>query len=243
MTEENSVASEVVPVVETPVTPEPVVETPPPVQEKMVRQSEVSNAIKLAKRDSERKGYERAKREFEERQVQNASSEQSQSQPASSIGGIVQQTPEQIRQMIYEEARRLAADATAEKIVQDYEGKVAQTKEKYPDAAEKIDKLKLDRHPNLVMWLNGMDNTGDVLKDIAENPEKVAQILMLASSGLTEAAQDALLRISASIKANEEAKKQPQAPDPLGQIKPSAISTDNGSLSVSDFRKQSWLRK
>jgi hypothetical protein len=55
-------------------------------------------------------------------------------------------------------------------------------------------------------------------------------------------AQREMHKLSDSIKKNEEAKSQPSVDEPLQPIKHSTVGTDNGSLTVRDLRKQSWLR-
>jgi hypothetical protein len=125
----------------------------------------------------------------------------------------------------------------ADKIAQNFESKMDAAKTKYADFDEKYAALNIEQHPELVLWTQGMDNVGDVMYDIASNPEKVASVLMLARGGFPQLAQQKLQSLSASISANEAAKKIPEVSEPLSQVKPSNIGADNGDMSVTDFRK------
>jgi hypothetical protein len=203
--------------------------------EKMIPQSQLEKIVKLAKRDSERSGYEKARNEY-------AGYQAPQEQQAPSMGGMIQMTPEQLEQRILETANKVATRQMADTIEKDFYRSVDEAKDADPEFAIKYDKLNIEQHPELILWTHGMENRTKVLGDLAENPTKFANILMLAKSGLGELAKDELRKISSSMKANQEALKQPVANEPLDHLKPSSIGTDNGSMTVSDFKSQSWLR-
>ena len=202
--------------------------------EKMIPQSQVN---KIAAREAHQ-AADRARRdayaEFERQKPQQADA---QSQQPSSLGGMQQQNPEQIRQLIREEAYRMSNQAMADKIAQNFESKMDAARSKYADFDEKFSALNIEQHPELVLMTQDLDNVADVMYDIASNPEKVAQVMMLARSDFPQLARQKLHSLAASIAANEAAKKTPEAPEPLGQVKPSNIGADSGDMSVSDFRK------
>lgn len=206
-------------------------------QEKLLSQKEVQRIAAKEKRD----GYERGRKAALE-ELQRQQAEIPAQSTGGSMGGISQMSEEGIRQMIQQEALKMSNYALAQKIEQNYLNKIDQARDKYPDFDEKYEALNIEQHPNLVLWMDGLDNVGDVVYDIASNPEKFASILMLANGGSPKLAQTKLNQLSASIKANEAAKKQPIAPAPLSQIQPSSVGVDGGVNSVSDFRKQKWLR-
>jgi hypothetical protein len=53
-----------------------------------------------------------------------------------------------------------------------------------------------------------------------------------------------LAKLINSIDANAQAAQTMATPkEPLSQIKPSAVRGDNGTMSVKELRKQSWLKK
>lgn len=182
-----------------------------------------------------KEAYERAK--------QDAMNEYQASQAAtSSMGGMPGVSQEQIRTLIQQEAYRMSNEAMANQIASNFTAKMSQGEAKYTDFKEKVDALNLSSHPQLVMWTEKLDNAADVMYDIANNPTKVAHILMLANGGFPDLAQKELQKLSSSIKTNEDAKKVPSVNEPLGQLKPSTIGTGDGSRStVTDLRAQPWL--
>jgi hypothetical protein len=214
------------------------VETPPPVQEKMIPASHVSKiAAREAKQAAERARQETLA-EFQKQQVQQDTAPQT----PSSMGGIPQISPEQMEQHIMAAAHRMSTQMTANKMAQDFEAKINAEIQEDPDFGDLYDKMNIAQHPELVIWMNGMDNSAKVVKDLAQNPAKFANILMLAKSGLGDLAQSELTKLSTSIKTNLAAQAQPKAKEPLDQLSPSSVGVDSGSMSVSDFQKMDWLR-
>ena len=110
--------------------------------------------------------------------------------------------------------------------------------QEFEEFEKKYKALQIERHPELILWSNSLDNTADVIADIADHPTKMANILMLAKSGLQHLAQQEFTKLSVSIKANQAAQKQPVANAPLTKVNASNIgSVDDSQLSVADFRK------
>lgn len=209
-------------------------ETPAAPAEKMIPQSQVN---KIAAREAHQ-AAERAKREAYEDFERRQANTQTQTEKPQNIGGMNNaHDPEQIRKLIREEAYRISTQENANRIAQNFESKMDAAKTKYPDFDEKYAALNIEQHPELVLWTQGMDNVGDVMYDIASNPTKVAQVLMLARGGFPQLAQQELHKLSASIAANEAAKNVPDVSEPLSQVKPSNIGADSGDMSVTDFRK------
>lgn len=215
------------PVIESVVAPAESQQTAP-AAEKMIPQSQVS---KIAAREA-REAAEKARAEV------RAQYERSQNQQTGSpnLGGIQQHSQDDIRRMIQEEAYKMSQHAMAQQIEKDWLSTMNAEKDKDPEFAELYDELNIEAHPDLVLWVNGMDNKAAIVKDIAKNPGKFSSILMLARSGSPELAKKELNKLSVSIKANEEAQKQAKVDAPLSQMKPSNIGTDNGEMSVSDYR-------
>ena len=241
---ESQVASPEV-VKETPIQSQEVVaeavpkEEAPPVQEKMIPQSQVNKIAAREARQAAEKGRNEARLEFERLQAQKAAETQ---QPASQMGGIPQFTPEQLEQHIMAAAHRLSTQSMAEQMAKDFESKIKAEIEADPDFGELYDSLNIARHPDLIIWMNGMDNSAKVVKDLAQNPAKMANILMLANSGMPHLAQKELLKLHDSIKVNQAALAQPKAKEPLDQLSPTNVGVGSGEMSVSDFQKADWLR-
>jgi uncharacterized OsmC-like protein len=209
----------------------------PVVQEKMIPQSQVNKiAAREAKQAAERTRHE-MQAEYERQRVS-----QEVQQAPSQMGGMPQFSPEQMEQHIMAAAHRMSAKMTADKMAADFESKIKAEIESDPDFGDVYDSLNIVQHPELVIWMNGMDNSAKVVKDLANNPAKFANILMLAKNGMGTLAQRELTKLSDSIKVNQEAQAQPKVKEPLDQLSPSSIGTGSGEMSVSDFMKMDWLR-
>jgi hypothetical protein len=201
--------------------------------EKMLPQSQVNKIAAQARSE----GVERARKEYEAKLAESQSS----------MGGISQMSPEHLQQMIAEAAQKhvdqQARMMTANKLVHEFTSKVTAGSAQYPDFEEKVSQLRLDKNPLLVVLANSADNTAGVLYDLANHPHKIGNILALANNPATEhLAQLEIMRLSKSIKDNEDAQKQAMPADPLSQLKPSTLGKDNGVMSVKDLRGQDWLR-
>lgn len=213
----------------------PVVEKP---QEKLLKQSEVNEIVGSAKREA----YEKGKREsLAEYQKSQALVQQPNYNANQTIGGMSQLSDEKIRQLINEEAQTMTNMAVAQKIANEFTQKMMAAKDKYPDFEQVVGELNLVDMPQIVNWANSLDNTADVMYELAKYPEKLSSVTVLAYTNPRKATV-LLQKLSDSIKQNESALKQPSASEPLSQIKPSTTGTDNGSRTVSDLRKQPWLR-
>ena len=105
-----------------------------------------------------------------------------------------------------------------------------------------MDSLELSTIPEVVQLANTVDNTADVMYELGKNPHKVASLLTLTRYGNVKLAYAETKKLSDSIKQNQNALQQPVPPEPLSQLKPSNVGTDNGVLTVRELRKQSHLR-
>jgi hypothetical protein len=208
-----------------------------PVQEKMIPQSQVSKIAAREARQAAEKTRREMQAEYDKQQVQ-----QQTEQPASQMGGMPQMSQEQIEQYIFNAAQKMSTQMTANKMAQDFESKIKAEIEADPDFGDLYDTLNIEAHPELIIWMNGMDNSAKVVKDLANNPTKFANILMLAKSGMGSLAQRELTKLSDSIKTNLAAQAQPKVKEPLDHLSPSSVGAGNGEMSVSDFMKQDWLR-
>lgn len=88
---------------------------------------------------------------------------------------------------------------------------------------------------------NNFDNTADIMYELGKNPSKAVILKQLAQlnpkMGVLE-----IQRLSDSIKQNQNARQVPSAQPALSQLTPSLTKTDNGPVTVSDYRNQAWLR-
>jgi hypothetical protein len=192
-------------------------------QEKMIPQSQVNKLMARQKREAE----ERARHRYESQQQSVAMSHQNGPLNAQQVDELVQ--------------NRFLMQR-AQEIEQQFTQKIQAAMYSDPEFADLYDSLNLEKNPTLgpmVMWANEMDNTADVLKEIAKNPSKFANILMLLQSAPALAKREMVV-LSSSIKKNQEALKQKQAKPPLEQLKPSTTVTSSGNKkwTVSELRRK-----
>lgn len=218
----------------TPVTPAP---------EKMLPQSQVNDIVHARTRETaakhEKLGYERAQAEYQQRQTQNPG------QQASSMGGMQQQSPDDIRKMIAEHSDQLQKQAAWSHTVNTFAQRIEAAKTEYPDLESRVAALGIGNIPEVALLATGFDNTADIMDDLSkpENAYKVTNIVAAARTpGLMHLAQQQMQVLVASIKANKTALNSPKANAPLDQINHSIKGTDNGRMSQSDLRNQDWLR-
>lgn len=168
-----------------------------------------------------------------------------QAQP-SSIGGMQQMSPDQIRQMIATEAPKALQDhANAmqqKQLVDSFVSKMQAAEAKYPGLEGKLNELDYSTIAPLVKMANEMENTGDIMNELIENPMKMGNLVSLLYTQPKLAAK-AIQNLSQSIKQNTEAQAQEKtATEPFGHVKSSTVSgKDDGDMTVSDF--QSMFKK
>lgn len=214
-------------------------QTPVEPQERTFRQSEVNEIVKKAKygavEDFKRLSYQQP--DYVQQKMDH--------QPSQSHGF----SEHDMRRLAAEEAKRLrdewVQDAqqksqieAAQRIVNNYTSKVSQGKEKYQDFDKVTGDIEIRRFPNVLQILGEyVDNAHDVLYDLGKDRVKLANLENLANIS----PQDAIIhaqRLSQSIKDNEAAAKVRLPNEPLTQVRPSHTGTDNGAMSVKDFRRK-----
>ena len=178
------------------------------------------------------KAYEKAKREV--------AMEQPQGTP--SLGGMQQLTEQQIRDMIAKEMpshlEQHIHRATNERMVDTFVGKVRAAEQKYPgleDSLNKFDYTRGDGMTDIIFAANQLENTADVMKEVIDNPSKLATLLTLSRQPY--ALQQAMNKISDSIKQNQAApEREETAVTQKLKASPTA-AIDGGNMSVTDYRK------
>ena len=227
--------------------PEVVVQPEP---EKMLSQSEVNKLVGKIREETKERTYRKARQEImaEMQNLQAPTQNQEMSQAAPSSMGGMSFNPDLIRQMIAEETAKQAQAIKEQhahemhrqnvnKIASSFIQKMEAGKEKHPDFESKIAMLNLPSIPEIVHLAEGVDNTADVMMDLAENPQKISSLLTLYARNPT-LAQSGMNKISESIKKNDVAKNMVMPSDPYQAIKPSASAiSGDGDLSVSDLQK------
>lgn len=211
-------------------------------QEKMLPASRVEELVKKAKL----KGRDSMQAELEALKAENANLKNS----AGSMGGmslptvdtdaIAQKVMNDLRQQMQNESEKRAQDdleKQAKQIADTYHGRMQSGKDNFEDFDNVMSDFNPAAFPNLVYLATQVDNTPAVMYELMKNPSKWATVAVLSERD-PKAAENMISRISASIKANEQAKSEEReiAP-PLSRLSPSITGQDSGERGVRDFKK------
>jgi hypothetical protein len=162
-------------------------------------------------------------------------------QQPQNIGGMPQVSPDQIRQMIAQEAPKALQEHVRsmqqQQLVNSFVSKMQAAETKYPGMEQKLNELDFSTIAPLIQHIDKMENTADIMHELIENPMKMGNLVSLFYSQ-PKLAEKAIHNLSSSIKMNDEAKQaEKTANDPFSQEKPSLnAGKDDGNMSVSDFQ-------
>lgn len=224
----------------------PIAEAPSSVTvDDMLDKSTVSKIVARERQKAFAKGKQEALMELQ--QQQQAPQEQQQapqapSQPSQSMGGMQQPSQADIERMIAEKMPHALQDhinrVRGEQMAESFVSKMQAAEARHPGLESKLNELDYGTMLPLIHMANDMENTGDVMKELVDNPMKMGNLLALAHAQ-PKLAMKAMQDLSNSIKTNNQALEQEkQARDPMSQLKPStSAGMDNGAMSVADFRK------
>jgi len=205
---------------------------------------QVADVVKREKQKAFEKGRLAAMQELQAQQQQAPE----QAPQASNLGGMQQFSQADIERMIQEQATRATqehiqgqlAELKQQQMVDSFVQKMQVAEQQYPGLEQELNQLNYNdpRIHSFIGMVNNMENTGDIMKEVLDNPHKLSQIL----SDIQEQpylAMKNLQKLSGSIKQNQAAKvEEAQARDPYSQLKPSVnAGMDNSDMTVADFRK------
>ena len=210
--------------------------------ERTFRQHEVNEIVGRAKKEaaeSTRRKYEQEPQYTQQRYTEQAPAHQDNRSPA---------MPEDtIRRLAAEEAQRLRNEwvqdsqakhetSEAQRIVQNFWNKIAPGKEDYEDFDAVTSHIEYARFPNVVQILSEhVENAHDVLYELGKDRFKMAQLEQLSQMSPKDALVQAR-RLAESIQNNKQAARTRTPKQPLSQLRPSNTGTDNGVMSVRDYR-------
>lgn len=207
--------------------------------EHFLPQSKVNELVGRAKAEA----YEKARREAV--QTQQPTHEATVQQSNSQMGGIAQATPAELDRMIEQRLQQRDQQTQNLNIANNFLNKLYQGEGKYADFKEVMGSFNLHEFartaPAVFHLASSVDNTAEVMYELANNPRKIADLQYTAQMNPV-AAQREMRALAESIKVNEAAKNQTPASEPLDQIKPSSSGMDNGAMTVRDYKKADWLR-
>ncbi|MGB1309585.1 MAG: hypothetical protein ACPG47_00160 [Leucothrix sp.] len=221
----------------------PVSAPTPTTYEPTLAQSEVNKLVGSAKQKGYQKGYEKALNEYQSQQPETASIPQASPQAVTSqeeIQKLVDERLAESARLQKETQERTYYESEATRVLNELAAKTNEVKANYSDFDDKLAQVGyFEKTPELLHYANTVDNSGDVLYDLAANPAKMATFKQLSDIN-PQLAVIEMKRLSDSIKQNKQAQSQKMPPDPLRPVKSSNVGTDNGdtsSYSVGDWKK------
>jgi hypothetical protein len=208
--------------------------------EKTLPVSRVEELVKKAKL----KGRDSMQAELDALKAENANLKTS----TGSMGGmqipvdkeaLKQEVLNDLKQQFQKEHERRAQEEMekeAKKIADSYHARMSSGKETFEDFDEVMADFNPAAFPNLVFLAQQVDNTPAVMYELMKNPSKWATIAVLSERD-PQAAQNMINKVSASIKANDQAKAEEKtAPPPLSRMSSSPTGQDSGKPSLRDFK-------
>lgn len=210
-------------------------------QEKMIPASRVEELIKKAKL----KGRDAMQDELEALRAENSELKSG----GGSMGGMaapidVDALRKEIlgdfrNQLQQDEESRVQAELEqeAQKMADDYRARMSSGKDYHEDFDDIMADFNPSAFPNLVYLATQTENTPSVMYELMKNPSKLATIAVLSTQD-PKLAQRQINQLSASIKANEQAKAaEKEVQSPLSRMQSSPAGRDNGDTSIADFKR------
>jgi hypothetical protein len=216
-----------------------------PTEERFFKQSELNDIVKKAKYgavedykrlQSEQPNYAQQKY-GDGQQPHQAPIQQHASQPDENhYRKIAAEEAQRLRDQWVKEAQSKSDADNAQRIVQNFWQKISPGREKYQDFDKVTGDIEYGRFQNVVQLLaDYVDNSHDVLYELGKDRFKLAQLEQLAYMSPKDAIVQAQ-RLSQSLKDNEASSNRKLPNEPLSQMRPSNTGTDNGVMSVKDYR-------
>lgn len=241
----------------------------PPEKDGLLPQDKVNDIVGHAKREAYEKGRRDSLAEMKIAQEQAAQNQQAQAQQQSmqqqpvqaappqtmqqqAPQGVQSHSPDDIQRIIdqrlqqhlaaqQETHAKQMADAEWQQTVGQFISKASPGMQTVPDFKEKVNNLNLENNRHILRLLNTVDNVPQVVEELDKNPSKLVTLDNLCRMNPNQAIME-MQRLSKSINANQAALQQASANEPLSQVKPSNVAPDDGSRTIKDMRKQSYLR-
>jgi hypothetical protein len=218
--------------------------------EKSLTTSQVNDIVKREKARAAEAASERTRQELEGRhreEIERLTGQQSANSQSQEMdtSGIEQRVYDKFMgdlKRTHEEQLEAQRVGDLRNLADQYHLKMGKGSELFEDFNEVIAPFRPEQFPNTVMLVAEMENTPEIMYELAKNPEKLVQINSLAERS-PEMARLQLKKLADSINANLEAKQNNvNAPPPLSRPKSSSVAMDNGNMSLEDLKKQPWLR-
>jgi len=211
-------------------------------QDEMISKRRAEELVKKAKL----KGRDSMQAELDALKAENAQLKTN----AGSMGGMAAPIdPEVIKQQIMNDIREQMQQASekraqeeldkeAQKIAQTYHARMSTGKDQFEDFDEVMADFNPAAFPNLVYLASQVENTPAVMRELMQNPTKLAAVTVMSERD-PAAAEKMIQKISASIVANQQAKaEEKEIAPPLSRMSSSPTGKDNGTPnSVRDYKR------
>ena len=210
----------------------PVSQPSTPAPERTFSQSEVNDLVGRVKRETQEKTQR-----LQVEQPQYAEQKYAQTQaapqqaPQPDIRGVVAEEIQRSRQEWYDAEQRRQQESEVSRVASDFQARMRTGKDKYQDFESVTADVPFHEFPGTVWLSNLVDNTSDVMYELAKEPAKLAQLELLAQKS-PALAEKQLKKISEAIKTNEAATKMRQPNAPLEHMRPTNAGVDSGEWSI-----------
>ena len=197
---------------------------------------------------------DKVRREMEAQHQAQLQQMQAQNQtPPQANGGGSEQNADEIEARIYQRIMDEATKAQQEQEQQQHKQAIEQTASQYflkmgkghelfDDFKETMSAFNPAAFPQVVYLATELENTPELMYEMAKNPHKLATIDYLAQRD-PMAAKAELAKLANSIQANKKAKEEDiQTNPPLSRIKSSSVGGDSGKMTVRDLKSLPSLR-
>lgn len=223
------------------------------VSEKTLTASQVNDIVKREKaRVAERARQETLQLQAQHQaEIERIRQEAAAQQAANPSGGTVDTSEMEKRvyekflsdlQKHKEQVEREAQERELKEVADQYYLKMGKGSQLFDDFNDVIADFEPASFPNAVMLAAKMENTPEIMYELANNPFKLQQVEDLAKSS-PKLAMKELNKLSTSIAKNLEAKtNNVSAPAPLSKLKSSSVGMDTGKMTIKDFKNMPWLR-
>lgn len=206
--------------------------------EKYLSQSEVGKIAGASRKEGHDKGYEKGYQEavakFQQQQP-SAPHPQSSAAPVDhgNISDIVaRQVTDTLRKEREDYQRQLQEQRENDemtRLASELTPKLNAAKERYDDYQATVESLHVDKMKNardFLQQINSVSNAGDVLYDLAKNPQKMA---ILNSLHAPEIVMQQIHALSQSLQNNQFAQEKKIAREPLSIVEPSNVGKSTGA--------------
>ena len=211
--------------------------------EKMVPQSEVNKLVVATKREA----YERATRDAQKapvinpevtKEVEQHNVVQPSQSPSFDINDLAMKVASQMSENTRAEDERNAQ----QNMVMELAPKIQAAKERYQDFDEVTQRSDIANIPEVLAYSNIVDNSGDVVYEMAKSPQKIATFLGLAQRS-PQLAASYVQELSGNITANAGSANNIAPSKPLDSLSPSNVGSNDGDATSVNYWKNQYKGK